>query len=884
MSDELTNLVLGVDSTPVVKATTDLDKLTAAGDKAEVSATKLGKSSADLSSKINPLSQATATTAQKALDLAAATDKLTVGQAQLLEKLQRMADTANLSKKALLEYEAAEMGVAQGAQAYIDKITAVVDAEKGHGISMSSNIAKIEALRIVHDAAIGSYGRMGSAMLVMGNATGLSAMAFSAAGLSVLGLIAPLGFLAAAFYAGSEESKKFNASLIETGNYAGLTKSSFQSMSTGVADAANGGVGVAKEALQALASTGRVTGDAMGAFGKVMIEQSRITGQSLDDIAKDYAKMPDGVAKWAEQHNQSMHFMGLAQYEHIRLLEEQGKTQQAMIEVSKALDSQFGSHVEHLGYLESALRKTGIAWSEFWNWSKSIGRDKTAQEGVDDLTRKILEQRAVLSRLNPNDSSVTANQVRSNLEKLQDEQSIQQSDVLEQKKFAAFTTERARINELANAAKDYNDKQLSHYDKAIALSKALKAQQLQFDNQKAGGDPVSAADQKKILDGIRNDYADKAPKEKVQSTSGYDKLIADIEKYNALTDIESATDAKVSANDKWRVDALAMLDTAYGKGATSLSNYLRLWDAVQEAYGKRGDADQAAQDKINESKATEQAVKERQKYLDQMDKESVRIEDQAKKRQDQNAALGKTKDVPLYLEAAQQQEKATALQLQAIKQVDRDLDMQRYDATMKAAQAYQDLADATKAAADEQYKLTHGGAYAYFESIQDKGVATASIVSKAFKGMEDSLVTFATTGKLDFSSMANSIIADLIRIQIQQSITKPLAAAMSGGLSSIFGFATGGNPTPGVPYLVGENGPEIRVDTGPGVITPNHMTGGGGAAMTINQPIVINAQNASAETIGQIRAMMPGLLATNARTITAVVQQAFAKQGMKVSI
>jgi hypothetical protein len=36
-----------------------------------------------------------------------------------------------------------------------------------------------------------------------------------------------------------------------------------------------------------------------------------------------------------------------------------------------------------------------------------------------------------------------------------------------------------------------------------------------------------------------------------------------------------------------------------------------------------------------------------------------------------------------------------------------------------------------------------------------------------------------------------------------------------------FGFAAGGRPQPGVPYIVGENGPELRVDDGPGTIIPN---------------------------------------------------------------
>lgn len=59
------------------------------------------------------------------------------------------------------------------------------------------------------------------------------------------------------------------------------------------------------------------------------------------------------------------------------------------------------------------------------------------------------------------------------------------------------------------------------------------------------------------------------------------------------------------------------------------------------------------------------------------------------------------------------------------------------------------------------------------------------VTVKAFKGMEDALVEYVTTGKLNFKDLAKSIISDLIRIQIQQSIMKPLAQAASGALSSI---------------------------------------------------------------------------------------------------
>lgn len=64
-------------------------------------------------------------------------------------------------------------------------------------------------------------------------------------------------------------------------------------------------------------------------------------------------------------------------------------------------------------------------------------------------------------------------------------------------------------------------------------------------------------------------------------------------------------------------------------------------------------------------------------------------------------------------------------------------------------------------------------------------------VTSMFKSMEDALVSFVTTGKLDFKSMADSIIADMVRMQIQSSITKPLAGALGGFLGDVAGSIFG---------------------------------------------------------------------------------------------
>lgn len=54
------------------------------------------------------------------------------------------------------------------------------------------------------------------------------------------------------------------------------------------------------------------------------------------------------------------------------------------------------------------------------------------------------------------------------------------------------------------------------------------------------------------------------------------------------------------------------------------------------------------------------------------------------------------------------------------------------------------------------------------------------MVTNSFKGMEDAIVGFVRTGKLEFRDLADSIISDMVRIAVQQSITGPLASAVGG--------------------------------------------------------------------------------------------------------
>ena len=191
--------------------------------------------------------------------------------------------------------------------------------------------------------------------------------------------------------------------------------------------------------------------------------------------------------------------------------------------------------------------------------------------------------------------------------------------------------------------------------------------------------------------------------------------------------------------------------------------------------------------------------------------------------------------------------------------------------TMAANEAYESSVDKitrNKTALEE-----------YRDATQDLNKSLENVAVSGLRNLEDSLlgVMNGTMSVKDaFRSMATSIINDLIRIQIQRSITGPLADAL-GGLFGGFGKATvptgkaiGGAVSRGSPYMVGERGPEMFIPNSSGAIVPNDKLGGSGqGAVIVNQ--TINLSTGVSQTVRtEIMAMLPRIVeSTKAAVVDA---------------
>ena len=139
------------------------------------------------------------------------------------------------------------------------------------------------------------------------------------------------------------------------------------------------------------------------------------------------------------------------------------------------------------------------------------------------------------------------------------------------------------------------------------------------------------------------------------------------------------------------------------------------------------------------------------------------------------------------------------------------------DAEKKRAQAILDSLAAIEAgerAASARANETDG--QRYMRGLNMTGAQMSEEIERIkINGLErlndaltDAIVNWKSLGDA-VTSVVKSIVADLLRLSIQQSIIKPLANALNIGGSSVPGFATGTGFAPGGLAIVGERGPEL---------------------------------------------------------------------------
>jgi lambda family phage tail tape measure protein len=158
----------------------------------------------------------------------------------------------------------------------------------------------------------------------------------------------------------------------------------------------------------------------------------------------------------------------------------------------------------------------------------------------------------------------------------------------------------------------------------------------------------------------------------------------------------------------------------------------------------------------------------------------------------------------------------------------------------------------------------------YIESATNAATMAGDVFGSVTRNMNSAIDTFVDTGKLSFSGLARSVIADLAKIELKAAAAKIFSGGGGGfggifsGIASLFGFANGGNPPVNKPSIVGEKGPELFIPKTQGTIIPNGAspaTGGNNTYITNNITAV------DAKSVAQ-------LFAENRKTLFGTVEMA----------
>ena len=572
--------------------------------------------------------------------------------------------------------------------------------------------------------------------------------------------VAALGALAFAAHEGAKESQQLAKDLIMTGNAVGLTLGQVEAMAHGIADLGETTQGKATAAIEAFIKAGGVSAEVMGKAAEAAVLLEKYGGVALDKTADSFSKLGDEPVKASIELNKHTNFLTAALLEQIKALDDQGKSAEASaLAQSKAADDS----IQKMQDVQATLSDFQRLWNQVetaakkaWDAIKDTGRTKT----TGDLIKEVMQD---LER-GTTDAYGGDSGARVALEKLQRKQ------------------QEAEATAKASAAqKDQTDatvRWLQEGDKYLS-----KQQQMQREIAKAREDGNAAGREaveiEQRITAIKEKYADKA---KAPKKTQFDR---DLDAVDRLKFDARAADAGLAPQTMKELDAL---NAVYKRTNMSQAEYLQLASAAMANDPKIAANTRAVTAEVR-------AKAEAMQYLNELESRFNRS-NQAKS----DGMLILPENVArLNAELRKVDETATETRLRLDKAFGEGrLSPSDYDQKIEKLNALvdeqKDKVRDLNAQQDKMNASWETGAQRALQKYQDTAlnVAAASeqAFSRAFSSMEDALVQFAMTGKMNFSNFANSVVADIIRIQTRAAMSKAIDAGggSSGLLSAIGGF------------------------------------------------------------------------------------------------
>ena len=712
-----------------------------------------------------------------------------------------------------------------------------------------------------------------------------------ALGTAALGLVNPFTLSAAAvlglvvaYEKGRRESDAFNRALIFSGNAAGSSTGQLQLMAQNI-DAITGTQSAASAALTQFAATGAVAASNLEQFTTAAILFEKAGGGAIGETAKKFADLRKAPLDAVVKLNEGMNFLTQDVYLQVRALEDQGRTAEAAAVAQKAFADAINSRskevIGNLGLIERGWKGIKSAISEAIDAAANIGRVASPDvqlaqtrkniQALEELQRSRLSRGQATGDIDPQLAAA-----RALVETQSEIVRLSQRGAAGQAQQAAAVKSLVEFDKLRESALTNQEKRQREIAKATELAR------------QAG---VKQADLDKVLAGINEKYKDP----KTTSTARVDaraQARLDIEAIQsaAAAQIEAVSNAE-RIIEALRASGIVNESAYYDEKRRLLEENTRLQVAAieqenerlsKETLNKKDGLDrdreilknQAQIAKIQASSATQAIILNAQEtssikqkaaailtarqaaedYLATQNRQQERILDgigQGNQQRNRDAGISQIED--RYAGQRRDLENQRA-QLEFEGRFT-DEAREQYAKRLAIINEFQGKSISSFIDYYDDLTATQGnwalGAQEsmrnYADDTRNAFAQVGDLVTSSFRGMEDALVNFVKTGKLDFKSLADSIISDLARIAAKKVIagvignlfggSANLGTASGSDLDLFYGGprASGGPVSAGKTYLIGEKGPELLTMGSSGMVTPNHALGGQVTVNVINQ-------------------------------------------------
>jgi len=681
------------------------------------------------------------------------------------------------------------------------------------------------------------------------------APAARALGSAVLGLVNPYtilagvtGAVALAYFNGSKEADEFRRAIVLSGNAVGASTGLLADQARAVS-AVVGTQGQAADAIAALAATGRVAFADIAQFGETTIRVQRGTGQAVEETAKQYAALARDPVQAIRKLNEESGLFNVTLLEQVKALIEQGRATDAATLAQRTYDSEIGSRAagiaDNIGLIERAWRGVRDATLGAASAAAGIGRQRTVGEQLSDVRQQLANAEADRqARRTDGRGAFSAGEERA-LEALRRrEEDLLRTDA-DIRRGAAAQGELTRVQREGFAAEERLSKIRSESATNVQkMAKALTDYRNNLEILRRANPNSPLLDPALIARDeadIRSKFADKGGRGGSRSTGAVDNA-------RLRLDIENIRNAGAALVETYTTSE-RILESVRATGLLGDREYYEAKRAfiTLDAQAKE-DAAQKEIDRLQREKATGAAAIENQKKVAEAQARitKARIEAAAQTEVLDNQELGRIRQLTIGYNQARasaeaflqtlrnQNNRAVAavgqsdlqrdrgagisqiedryaqqrLQLESDRRQgaykDREADYARDLALVdeyqaKATASFIDGFDRRLQAQRNWVNGADRGFQNYIDAAADAAGQAERFVTRSFQSMEDALVKFVSTGKLDFKSLANSIIADLIRIQVRAQIAQAAGGGggggLFGGLLKLFGAFSGFNPT-----------------------------------------------------------------------------------------